>query len=112
MAVDERGLDGLTGARKGDNLELDLLPTTDSRAGHDQIPVNPFDGEVLTGGADVDRMSFALQFSDQLQRINADRPFRSAVVDCIVVRVTNEPRTRHLGVSSRLFWNAAAREVD
>ena len=89
--IDERLLDGFTGARKGGNFELDLIATADPRARDDQAPVKSVYRQILARGSNIDRVSFALEQSDEFQRVDANGSLRSTVTFCVIMRVTNEP---------------------
>jgi len=91
FSVDERRADRLAGIRKGSDFEENLIPETKTCSRDDQVPIDAFDGDVLSDSSDIDRVSFCLKGMDPLKRINANSALESTVVLYVVLAIPFEP---------------------
>ena len=72
LSVVKRALDGLAGVCVRRDFELYVVSHSESRARPDEAPIYSFDGKVLAGGSDLDRMTFRLERVNPLEGVNAD----------------------------------------
>src|SRR5690606_3128548 len=81
-------------------------------ARHHLLPVDPPGGDVLARRAGCERVAFAPQVVDAFDGIEAEGPFRTAVVHLVVVFVADDAQLVDLGDVHRQLGHAAARRVD
>ena len=112
LAVGERPLDGLARLREGGDFEENPVANPQADPGNDEVPFQPFDGDVFTCGPDVDRMTLLLQRIDPFQRIHAHCALGSAMVFRVVLFITNETKRRHLCAINALLRYAAVGDVN
>jgi hypothetical protein len=91
FSVDERAFDCFAGVGERGDLEQDLVAKPELRTGNSQTPVDPFQSHVFSDRPDIDRMTFSLERTDPLNRVNANCVFGSAVVFLVVLCVSYEP---------------------
>src|SRR2546428_4863566 len=95
----------------GGELELDLAHL-ELRARHHLLPGYAAEREVLADAADVDRMALGLQRADQLQRIQAHRARRAAVVAQIALAIRLDSLEANGGRAARDLRHAAVGNID
>ncbi len=97
VATGEPTLIGFTGRGVAGHLNEDIAAEAEADAGHDEIPIEPFRGDVLTGGAGGDGVAFGSDRGDAFNREEAEGALGAAVVLAVIVAVTFDAEWRNDG---------------
>jgi hypothetical protein len=108
--VNKWSADCLARRRERRDFEDDFGPDPKADSWHDQIPIEPFNGQVFSSSADVDWVPLSLKGANALERIEDYGAIGASMVLFVIVGVILKPVSRHYGVSNTSFgyttaWN-------